>query len=82
MPCASKVLMAMKSPAPVFFVWLSVSEAARFLDVSVDTIARRGIPWQEIHVPGRLRYKLLNLGGEKKERRYTVEDCEALLEKA
>ena len=60
--------------------WLSRKGAAEKLDVSVDTIERRAIPWQDYPVPGRLRYKYLKLGEEtRQERRYCEEDLEALL---
>ena len=76
----------MKKKAPQLFMnvlsrnWLSRKGAAEKLDVSVDTIERRAIPWQDDPVPGRLRYKHLKLGEEtRQERRYCEEDLEALL---
>jgi hypothetical protein len=75
-----------KKKAPQLFMnvlsrnWLSRKGAAEKLDVSVDTIDRRAIPWQEDPVPGKLRYKYLKLGEEtRQERRYCEEDLEALL---
>ena len=60
--------------------WLSRKGAAEKLDVSVDTIERRAIPWQDEPVPGKLRYKCLKLGEEtRQDRRYCEEDLEALL---
>ena len=60
--------------------WLSRKGAAEKLDVSVDTIERRAIHWQDEPVPGKLRYKYLKLGEEtRQERRYCEEDLEALL---
>ena len=60
--------------------WLSRKGAAEKLDVSVDTIERRAIPWQDEPVPGKLRYKFLKLGEEtRQDRRYCEEDVEALL---
>jgi len=60
--------------------WLSRKGAAEKLDVSVDTIERRAIPWQDDPVLGKLRYKHLKLGEEtRQERRYCEEDLEALL---
>ena len=60
--------------------WLSRKGAAEKLDVSVDTIERRAIPWQDELVLGKLRYKYLKLGEEtRQERRYCEEDLEALL---
>lgn len=52
-------------------IWLSARLAAKKADVSSDTILRRGIPWQEEPVPGRIRYKNLRLGpGSSAGRRY------------
>ena len=60
--------------------WLSRREAAAKVSVSVDTIERRSVPWQEEPVPGKLRYKLLKLGEDtRQERRYFEPDIEALL---
>ena len=60
--------------------WLSRKSATEKLDVSVDTIERRAISWQDVPVPGKLRYKSLKLGEEtRQERRYCEEDLEALL---
>ena len=60
--------------------WLSLSGAAQFLDVSTDTISRRAVPWQDEPITGRVRWKYLKLGeGTRQERRYCVEDLEALL---
>jgi hypothetical protein len=60
--------------------WLSRKGAAEKLDVSVDTIERRAIPWQEDPAPGKLRYKYLKLGDQtRQDRRYFEEDLEALL---
>ncbi len=60
--------------------WLSRSDAARKISVSVDTIERRSIPWQEEAVIGKLRFKLLKLGEDtRQERRYFEPDVEALL---
>ena len=60
--------------------WLSRKGAAEKLDVSVDTIERRAIPWRDDSVPGKLRYKHLKLGEEtRQDRRYFEADLEALL---
>jgi hypothetical protein len=60
--------------------WLSRKGAAEKLDVSVDTIERRAIPWQEDPSPGKLRYKYLKLGDQtRQDRRYCEEDLDALL---
>ena len=61
-------------------MWLSRREAARKISVSVDSIQRRAIRWQDEPVPGRLRYKLLKLGEDtRRERRFFESDVEALL---
>jgi len=61
-------------------IWLSRKEAARKVSLSVDTIERRSVPWQDEPVPGKLRYKLLKLGEDtRQERRYFEPDVEALL---
>lgn len=60
--------------------WFALGSAAKFIDVSEDTINRRAIPWQECPVPGKLRWKPLKLGeGTRMERRYFLDDVEALL---
>ncbi len=60
--------------------WLSLSSAAKYIDASPDTVNRRGIPWQEKTVPGRLRWKFLKLGpNTRMERRYFRDDLDALL---
>jgi hypothetical protein len=61
-------------------IWLSRKDAAKKLSVSVDTIERRAIPWQEERTPFRVRFKLLSLGeNTRAERRYFEPDLEALL---
>ena len=61
-------------------IWLSRREAARKISVSVDTIERRSLPWQDEPVPGKLRYKYLKLGEDTwRERRYFEPDVEAFL---
>lgn len=61
-------------------VWLSRKDAAHKISVSVDTVERRAIPWQEQRVPGRIRFKLLRLGEDtRQEGRYFEPDVEALL---
>ena len=60
--------------------WASLSEAAAFINVSVDTISRRTVLWTDVPQPGKVRYKLLKLGvGTRKERRYHVPDLETWL---
>jgi hypothetical protein len=61
-------------------MWLSLSSAASYLDVSVDTMSRRAAEWSEKFIPDKVRWKHLKLGeGTRKERRYFVPDLEALL---
>lgn len=61
-------------------IWLSRKQAAAKIGVSVDTIERRALPWQECPVRGKIRFKLLRLGEDtRKERRYCEPDVEALL---
>lgn len=61
-------------------VWLTVAHAAAKLDVSEDTIYRREIPWQDDHVPGKIRSKDLFLDKAKKEgKRFLEDDLEAML---
>lgn len=60
--------------------WFSLGTAAKYLDVSEDTVNRRGIPWQDRPVPGKLRWKHLKLGeGTRMGRRYFRDDLDALL---
>jgi hypothetical protein len=49
--------------------WLSRKGAAEKLAVSVDTVERRAIPWQDDPVPGKLRYKYLKLEEETRQDR-------------
>jgi hypothetical protein len=63
-------------------LWLSASGSAEFLDVSPDTIARRGTQWPKDGnpVPGKVRWKKLKLGeGTRMEKRFFRPDLEALL---
>ena len=60
--------------------WLSRKDAAKKVSVSVDTIERRAVPWQDQRVPNRIRFKLLKLAEDtRQERRYFEPDVEALL---
>jgi len=60
--------------------WLSSKVAAQRITMSRDTIERRGIPWCEDFIPGKIRYKELELGeGTRQPRRYYEPDVEALL---
>jgi len=43
-------------------IWLSIKAAAAKVSVSVDTINRRALEWQDEPVPGRIRFKRLKLG--------------------
>jgi hypothetical protein len=64
--------------------WLSLSGAARYLDVSPDTISRRGIDWPKDGKPvlGKLRRAPLKLGDDtRQEKRYIVDDLESLIQK-
>ena len=68
------------SSSTVWPIWLSVSSAAEFLDVSTDTILRRATDWTDSPVSGKVRCKYLKLGeGTRMERRYYRPDLEALL---
>ena len=44
-------------------IWLSLKAAAAKVSVSVDTINRRALEWQDEPVPGRIRFKRLKFGG-------------------
>ena len=61
-------------------LWLRAKSMSQIIDVSRDTIERRGIPWQDHPVPHRLRYKLLRLSARvEPERRYYLPDLSTLL---
>jgi hypothetical protein len=60
--------------------WLSLGAAAKFLGVSDETISRRATLWRNEPVSGKLRWKYLKLGEDtRKERRYVLDDLEAML---
>lgn len=60
--------------------WLSRKDAAQKISVSVDTVERRAVPWQQQRVLNRIRIKELKLAeGTRRERRYFEPDLEALL---
>jgi hypothetical protein len=60
--------------------WLSRKDAAQKISVSVDTVERRAVPWQDKRVHQRIRFKLLKLAEDtRQERRYFEPDVEALL---
>ena len=60
--------------------WLSRKDAAKKISVSVDTVERRAVPWQDQRVPQRIRFQLLQLAEDtRQERRYFEPDVEALL---
>jgi hypothetical protein len=42
-------------------MWLALSGAAEYIDVSTDTISRRAVEWPKdnVPVPGKVRYKYL-----------------------
>jgi hypothetical protein len=61
-------------------MWLSLSGAAEYLDVSNDTLGRRATEWQNEPVIGKVRWKYLKLGDNTRmERRYYAPDLDALL---
>lgn len=61
-------------------MWLSLSGAAEYLDVSTDTLGRRATEWQNEPVVGKVRWKYLKLGDNTRmERRYYAPDLDALL---
>jgi len=61
-------------------MWMGATASARWIGVADDTIARRGIPWQDEFVPHRVRYKVLDLDpGTEGDRRYYLPDVETLL---
>lgn len=62
--------------------WLSRKEAAKKIGVSVQTIQRRAIAWDDDSgfIPGKIRFKFLKLDHDtRQERRYYEPDVEALL---
>lgn len=60
--------------------WLSLGGIAAYIDVSTDTVLRRAIPWQDLPVRGKIRFKHLKLGdGTRQERRYYAQDATDLL---
>lgn len=78
-----KILSAGCRTRPTIIImskWLSLSEAAKYLDCSSDTILRRAVPWQEKHVSNRIRYQYLKLDEDtRRERRYWVDDLDAMM---
>ena len=63
-------------------MWLALSGAAEYIDVSTDTISRRAVEWPKDNapVPGKVRYKHLKLGDDtRQERRYYLPDLVAML---
>lgn len=61
--------------------WLSRNEAADLIQMSIDIVERRGIPWQEEPLKYKIRYKVLKLDeGTRGLRRYFRADIEALIE--
>lgn len=62
--------------------WLSRKDAAKKIGVSVQTIQRRAIAWDDNggFIPGKVRFKFLKLDDDtRQERRYYEPDVEALL---
>lgn len=61
-------------------LWLSLANAAEYLDVSKDTVLRRAVEWSEEPVPGKVRTKYLVLGIDtRQDRRYYSPDLESWL---
>lgn len=61
-------------------IWLSRKAAARQISRSGDTVKRRGIPWRDDFIEGKLRWKWLELDeSTRKQRRYFESDVEAML---
>jgi hypothetical protein len=62
-------------------MWVTCAEACAFLGVSRPTIRRRRIADREglDYVPGRIRYRDLDLGGAEAEPRYLFSDLETML---
>ena len=61
-------------------VWLSLANAAEYLDVSKDTVLRRAVEWSDEPVPGKVRTKYLALGTDtRQDRRYYLPDLERWL---
>ena len=57
--------------------WLSRKDAAKKISVSVDTVERRAVSWQDQRVPQRIRFKLLKLAEDtRQEHRYFEPDVE------
>lgn len=61
-------------------IWLSARVAGQRIGVSPETITRRRVQWGSEHIAGRVRYKLLKLGGGKPQRRFLEADVYSLLE--
>jgi hypothetical protein len=78
-----KIVAAETNTRPTIIImnkWLSLSEAAKYLDCSPDTILRRAVPWNEKSVSNRIRYKHLKLDEDtRRERRYRVDDLDAMM---
>lgn len=63
-------------------MWLSRKEAAKLIFVSVDTIKRRAIPWNDDSIEGKIRWKWLVLDANgRKLRRYFRPDMTAMMPK-
>lgn len=63
--------------------WLKLSSAAKYLDVSPDTILRRAVPWprdSDEPIPYKIRYKKLQLDEDTQaDRRYYRPDLDLFM---
>jgi hypothetical protein len=63
-------------------IWLSRKEAAKQFFISVDSVRRRAIPWDDDFVEGKIRWKWLVLDATgRKLRRYFRPDVAAMMPK-
>ncbi len=63
-------------------IWLSRREAAKLILISVDTIKRRSIPWNDDSIKGKIRWKWLVLDANgRRLRRYFRPDVVAMTKK-
>lgn len=65
---------------PAINIWLSAGDAGDKISMSRDTVEKRGVPWSDVYVPYKIRYKELQLDANGKTvRRYFEPDVEACL---
>jgi hypothetical protein len=72
----------MRNEVTTMNLWLTRRDAARKIGVSVQTIQRRAVPWNDNagFMSGKVRFKFLKLDDDtRQERRYYEPDVEALL---